>query len=181
MHDDPGTRRTVTARFRIERQLPLADSHLAVYAALHPHCHTTAQAILVPDRPGVYHLNVAAFNAFIGGDRERYRVCLGNPMNEISAPLATDIVLGEGASYAWTLATELDARGHIVATSTVAAEDGTILGVGHHVFTSTVATSWFGVAGAAARYGFGAQFGTGPSPSGGEPALLLLGFDGESS
>lgn len=174
--DHPGSRRAVAARFRIERQLPLADSHLAMYVALHPHCHTTAQALLVPDRPGTYHLNVAAFNQFIGGDRALYRACLADPMSEMSAPLATDIQLDVGASYEWTLWAELDANGHIVATSAVSDANGTVLGTGHYTFGTATATSWFGVAGAAARFGFGAQLGGAP----GAPAVRLLRFDGVS-
>jgi hypothetical protein len=174
--DHPGRRRAVTALFRIERQLGLGDSHLALYAALHPHCHTTAQAILVPDRPGRYHLNVAAFNQFIGGNRRRYRICLTDPMNEISPPLASEIRLDEDVPYEWTLWAELDANGRIVATSTVTDEAGNVLGTGHHGFRSATATSWFGVAEAAARYGFGAQFGSAP----GRPAVRLLRFDGVS-
>lgn len=176
VRDHTGLRRSVAARFRIEGQLPLAGSHLALYVALHPHCHTTAQAILVPDRPGTYHLNVAAFNQFIGGDRGRYRGCLADPMSEISAPIASDIRLDVGVSYEWVLWAELDASGHIVATSAVSDEDGTVLGTGHYTFRSAEATSWFGVAGAAARYGFGAQFGSAP----GAPAVRLLRFDGVS-
>jgi hypothetical protein len=174
--DDPGVRRSVTARFRIERQLPIGESHLALYAALHPHCHTTAQAILVPDRPGVFHLNVAAFNEFIGGDRRRQRVCLTEPMHEISPPLAVDLRLDEGVRYAWTLTAELDARGHLVAVSTVADQRGNVLGSGRYTFVSAPAVSWFGALGAAARYGFGAQLGAGA----GDPAVMLLEFDGAS-
>ena len=176
VRDDPGIRRTVTARFAIERPLPLAESHLAVYAALHPHCHTTVQAILVPDRPGAYHLNVAAFNQFIGGDRRRYRVCLDHPMHEISPPLARDVVLAEGRPYVWTLTTELDRTGRLVASSTVVDDAGARLASGRYTFTAGDVRGWFGVAGAAARYGFGAQLGRDPA----DPALRLLRFDAAS-
>jgi hypothetical protein len=75
-----------------------------------------------------------------------------------------------------TLTTALDRDGHLVAASVVTDAHGRVLGSGRHTFRSAVATSWFGVAGAAARYGFGAQFGAGA----GDPAVLLLRFDAEA-
>jgi len=64
--DEPGSERIIVAEFEVERQLPLDGTHIGIYVALHEHCHTTVQGLLVPDRPGVYHLNLAAFNQFIG-------------------------------------------------------------------------------------------------------------------
>ena len=172
--DHPGNHRVVTARFRIDRQLPAGESHLALYAALHPHCHTTAQAILVPDRPGVFHLNVAAFNQFIGGDAAVYPECTSDPLATISPLLARDVPLAEGREYRWTLAARLDASGTLVMASKVIAGDGAILASGRYTIAPEGIARWFGVAGKAARFGFGAQFSRQPSPSGGEPVLSLL-------
>ena len=74
--DDVGPRRSITVHFALEHRLRPVSSHLGLYAALHPHCHTTVQALLVPDGPGTYHLNLAVLNQYIGGDRARYRDCL---------------------------------------------------------------------------------------------------------
>ena len=179
--DVPGSRRSTTATFAIERQLPVGGTHLGLYAALHPHCHTTVQAILVPDRPGVFHLNVAAFNQFIGGDSAIYRSCLENPLAAISPPLASEIALGEGHTYRWTLEAHLDPAQHVVASTSIEDASGLRLGSGSHTFTEATAGDWFGVAGRGARYAFGAQLSTAASPSGGSPAVLLLDFAASAS
>jgi hypothetical protein len=171
--DEPGSKRSIIAEFEVERQLPVGGTHIGIYVALHAHCHTTVQGLLVPDRPGVYHLNLAAFNQYIGGDEDAYRRCREKPLAEISPPLAEEIEIPEGRRTTWTLQARLDAAGHVIASSAVRDSGGVLLGAGRHTFAQAVATSWFGVAGGASRYAFGAQLGTGPSPSGGEPAVLL--------
>ena len=172
--DAPGQRRSIRATFVIERQLPIGGSHLGLYVAIHPRCHTTLQAILVPDRPGVYHLNVAAFNQPIGDGGELDPSCREHPLEAISPPLADEIALHEGQRYVWTMDGSLDASGHLVASSRIADAGGKVLATGHHVFTEAPAAAWFGVPQRAARYAFGAQFSAAPSPSGGVPSLLLV-------
>ncbi len=179
--DHVGTRRSVAARFEIERQLPVGEAHLGLYAALHPHCHMTVQAMLVPDRPAVYHLNLAAINEEIGGDAEVYRECRRNVVHAISPPLAAGIKLDEGEVYFWTLRVHLDSRQDIVASTSIGDIGGRVLASSRHVFTGApAAAAWLGVAGQAARYAFGAQLSLAPSPSGGEPSVLLLDFAGRA-
>jgi hypothetical protein len=180
VRDYVGTRRAVTAQFLIERQLPVGESHVAIYAAMHPHCHSTVQAILVPDGVGMYHLNVAVMQHYIGGNRVLYRRCLSDPVERISPPIADHLALVEGHAYRWTLVTVLREDGELVVSSNLETSDGVQLGSGRYRFSDVAVRSWFGVAGGAARYAFGAQFSAADSPSGGAPSVLLLSFDGRS-
>jgi len=174
--DAVGDRRVATARFRIERQLPV-QAHVGIYVALHPHCHTTVQGLLVADGPGDFHLNVAAFNEFIGGDATLNAACRADTFSEISPPLATRIALVEGRVYTWELsATLVDAQRIEVATAVRDADDDRTLATARHAFTVPGAARWFGVAGGAARYGFGAEYTLAASPSGGEPEIRLTSF-----
>jgi hypothetical protein len=174
--DHLGVRRSVTAKFQIERQLPVGGAHIGIYVALHPHCHTTVEGLLVPDRPGVYHLNLAASNQYIGGAPGKYRECRENSFAAISQPLASEIALGAGEVYTWRLDARLDAESYVVASSVVQGASGATLASGEYRFTDARADSWFGRAGKGARYAFGAQLAQAASPSGGEPSLLLLEF-----
>jgi hypothetical protein len=174
--DQLGTERVATAIFTIERALPVGGSHLGLYVAFHPHCHGTVQSILVPDGPGVYHLNVAMFNEYIGGDRAAYRSCLRDPVASISPPLAESIELAEGRRYRWTLRASLESAARIVTSSELWDDTGTSLAHAGYVLTGPGLGAWFGAAGGASRFAFGAQFSRTPSPSGGSPALRLLEF-----
>lgn len=174
--DEVGPRRSISARFAVEQRLQPVSSHLGLYAALHPHCHTTVQALLVPDGPATYHLNLAVLNEYIGGDRARYRACLEHPFSEISPALVGDIRLNAAEAYRWTLAVE-PAGDEIAVTSSVETADGNLLAQAEYRFTVPGVRAWLGVAGGAARYGFGVQFGplastgTGASP---EPSVVLF-------
>lgn len=171
--DFPGTRRTIRARFRIERQLPVGDAHLALYAALHPHCHTTIQAILVPDAPGVFHLNLAAFNAFIGGDRETYGTCTTDRLEHVSTPRGGDFTLDENVDYVWTLAT-VGTGDAVAMRSKVATATGRVVASGRDEILADGIAHWHGTTDGAARFAFGAQFSRAPSPSGGAATLVLV-------
>jgi len=173
--DAPGARRVAVATFVIERAMP-AGSHIGLYVALHPHCHTTVQGLLVADGAGEFHLNVAALNEYIGGDSTLYAACREDPFSAISPPLAERIVLREGARYRWRLAARLEPNGHVRVSSTVRPVGGGSVRAGRYVFSPANAARWFGAAGGAARYAFGAQFSRAPSPSGGDPVLRLLEF-----
>lgn len=174
-HDALGDRRVASARFTIVRQMP-PEAHVGIYVALHPHCHTTVQGLLVADRPGEFHLNVAAFNEFIGGDPAQYESCRSDPFAEISPPLAAGLRLDEGRTYEWELSAALvDAR-RIDVASVLRDENGGTIATATHTFDVAGASRWFGVAGGAARYGFGAEYTRAASPSGGEPELLLTSF-----
>jgi hypothetical protein len=173
--DAVGTEREATARFTIERQLPV-DAHVGLYVAIHPHCHTTVQGLLVADAPGEFHLNVAASNQFIGGRGPANDLCRVDPVADISAALAERIALEEGRSYAWRLTAALAERERIDVTTELRDATGRRLASARHVFRVPGAWRWFGVAGGAARYAFGAQYTLAPSPSGGDPALLLESF-----
>lgn len=173
--DAVGTEREATARFTIERQLPV-DGHVGLYVAIHPHCHTTVQGLLVADAPGEFHLNVAVINQFIGGRGPGTDLCRIDPVLEISPPLAERIALEEGRSYEWRLTATLSGRERIDVASEVRDAAGERLASARHVFEVPGAWRWFGVAGAAARYAFGAQYTLAPSPAGGDPALRLSSF-----
>jgi hypothetical protein len=178
--DQVGTRRSVTAWFRIERPLVAPETHLGLYAALHPHCHTTTQAILVPDGGDRFHLNLAVFNQFIGGDEERHAVCRRHPHAEITSPLDAEIVLRPGVDYRWVLRTELDARGGIVAETTVTDARGFLLGAGRRGFPEARAEGWFGRPGEAARFAFGGQLGD-PGGAASVASVILLRVDARAS
>jgi hypothetical protein len=174
--DEVGPRRSITVRFALEHRLQLVSSHLGLYAALHPHCHTTVQALLVPDGPDAYHLNLAVLNQYIGGDRARYRACVEHPFAEISPALVGDIRLKEAESYRWTLAVE-PAGGDIAVTSLVETAAGTRLAQAEYRFTVPGVWSWLGIADGASRYAFGVQFGPLPNTGAGadpEPSVVLF-------
>lgn len=173
--DAVGSERAATARFTIVRQLP-TQAHVGLYVAIHPHCHTTVQGLLVADAPGEFHLNVAAINQFIGGEGQANDLCRVDPFMEISPPLVERIALEEGRSYEWRLTAALSASERIDVISELRDAADRRLASARHVFHVQGAWRWFGVAGAAARYAFGAQYTLAPSPSGGEPALLLESF-----
>lgn len=173
--DAPGTRRVAIATFTIEGRMP-AGSHVGLYVALHPHCHTTVQGLLVADAPGRFHLNVAAIDQAIGGKPSLSAGCGVEPFGDVSPPLATDIALREGERYRWRLAASLDGDGRITVATRVSPARGGRSSGGRYRFTPPRAARWFGAAGGASRYGFGAQFTRAASPSGGEPALRLLEF-----
>jgi hypothetical protein len=174
--DRVGARRRIAVRFRIERPLLAPETHLALYAALHPHCHTTSQAILVPDGDDRFHLNLAVFNQFIGGDEERYFACRRHPHAEVSPPLADGIVVRTGAEYRWVLRSELDERGGLVLETSISDARGRLLAAGRRHFADAQAWEWFGRARAAARFGFGGQLGD-PAGEDEVAALLLLDAD----
>lgn len=157
--DRVGPRRSITVRFRIDRPLVAPRTHLGLYAALHPHCHSTVQAILVPDGNERFHLNLAVFNEFIGGDAERYAACRRNSYAEISAPLAHGIVLRTGEDHRWVLRSELDADGGVALETAVSDAHGRLLGAGRRRFPAARAKEWLGEPGAAARFAFGGQLG----------------------
>jgi hypothetical protein len=97
-------------------------------------------------------------------------------VHEISAPLATGIPLLEGRTYTWQLSAELLDAERIDVTTEVRDAADVSLAVARHQFRVRGAARWFGVAGRAARYAFGAQLTLADSPSGGEPALFLESF-----